>query len=70
MLQGRDVGDFRMNVRPAQGAGADDVERPRNKTPVTRQRGLVCAKLSAGLTLIRKLPIAPAQYILFFIVYT
>ena len=26
VLQGRDVGDSRMNVRPVQGAEADDVE--------------------------------------------
>ena len=54
MLQGCDVTNSRMNVRPAQGAGVDDAE----------------AKLRAGLTLIREFPIAPAQHILFFVIYT
>ena len=46
------------------------VERPGDKTPETHRRGIVCAKLSAGLTLIREPPIAPTQHILFFVICT
>ena len=74
---------YRINMRPAQGAGTDDakamdyrcqvdgyantskrrVEQPGDKTLATHQRELVCAKLSAGLKLIRESSIAPAQHI-------
>ena len=91
MLQGHDVGDSRMNVRPVQGAQADDaeamdcqclvnryantsrrqVEHPAIKTPEIHRRGIVCAKLSAGLTLIRESSIAPGQHIwYYFLLFT
>ena len=67
MLQGRDVGESRMNVRPAQGAGGDDAEEMDCRCRETHRRGIACTKLISGLTLIRESPIAPAQHILFFI---
>ena len=74
-----------MNVRPAQEAGADDAEaidcrcrvdeyahtsQTIRRQKETNRRGIVCAKLSGGLTLIRESPIAPAQHILFFVICT
>ena len=62
--------DCRRRVDEYENTSRRPVERPGDKTPATDRRGIVCAKLSAGIILIRESPMSPAQHILFFVIYT
>ena len=64
--------DYRCPVDSYANTSRRRVEPPGDKTAATHRKGVVCAELSASLTVIRESPIAPAQYILllFFIICT